>query len=59
MSDPVRNIYKGRFVAKEKLDAAEKRISLLEAAIKQHMRGRQAKNGYDKELYAALQEQGE
>jgi hypothetical protein len=34
MSDPVRNIYKGRFVAKEKLDAAEQRIALLEAAAR-------------------------
>ena len=31
MSDPVRNIYKGRFVAKEKLVAAEARIKELEA----------------------------
>jgi len=29
MSDPVRNIYKGRFVAKEKLVAAEARIAEL------------------------------
>ena len=34
----------------------EARIALLEAAIRQHARGRQAKNGYDKELYAVLQE---
>jgi hypothetical protein len=40
-----------------KIVEKSKRIALLEAAIKQHMRGRQAKNGYDKELYAILQEQ--
>jgi len=34
MSDPVRNIYKGRFVAKEKLVAAEARIAELEARLK-------------------------
>jgi multidrug resistance efflux pump len=35
MGDPVRNIYKGRFVAKQKLDAAEARIADLECALGQ------------------------
>ena len=64
MGDPVRNIYKGRFVAKQKLDAAEDRIALLEAAIRKHREyawgdGAPVENLEDAFLYAALKEKRE